>query len=154
LAPWSAKLTSSPFITRPISHPHHPQRRSPISPQTPGQAAAALANLPITETLTTALDAAATRLADAIRAELATQPGGPHDHPWRQTGALQASIAHTTNGLTAEIGSNDPAAAPQEYGTATIPPRPFLAPAATALADPIAQDIAAALTALLARAIN
>jgi hypothetical protein len=67
---------------------------------------------------------------------------------------LQASIAHTTTGLSAEVGSNDPAAAPQEYGTATIPPRPFLAPAVTALAEPIAHDIAAALTVLIARALN
>ncbi len=135
--------------------PNHPRSgESLIPPQTPGQAAAALANLPITETLTAALDAAATRLANAIRVELATPPGGPHDQPWRQTGTLQASIAHSTNGLTAEIGSNDPAAAPQEYGTPTFPPRPFLAPAATALAEPIAHDIAAALTALLARAMN
>jgi phage gpG-like protein len=118
---------------------------------TPGQAAAALANLPIAETLTTALTAQANRLADAIRATLATPPGGPHDHPWRQTGALQSSIATTIDGLTAQIGSNDPAAAPQEMGTATTPPRPFLAPPATALAEPIAHDIGQALAALLTR---
>jgi phage gpG-like protein len=93
-------------------------------------------------------------LADTIRAELATPPGGPHDSPWQQTGALQASIGHVTTGLTATVGSNDPAAGPQEYGTATIPPRPFLAPAAAALAEPISHDIAAAATALLARALN
>ena len=110
--------------------------------------------MPITETLTAALDAAAIRLADAVRAELATPPGGPHDSPWQQTGALQASIGYATKGLTAEVGSNDPAAGPQEYGTATIPPRPFLAPAATALAEPITHDIAAAVTALLARALD
>jgi phage gpG-like protein len=130
------------------------QPEAPIPSHTPGQVAAALADLPIAETLTTALDAAATRLAGAVRAELATPPGGPHDQPWIQTGALQASITHTTTGLTAQIGSNDPAAAPQEQGTATIAPRPFLAPAAAALAEPIAHDIATTLTSLLARAIN
>lgn len=92
------------------------------SSQTLGQAAAALANLPITETLSNALEAAASQLANAIRAELATPPGSPHDIPWRQTGALQASIAHTTDGLIAQIGSNDPVAALQEHGTATAPP--------------------------------
>jgi hypothetical protein len=121
---------------------------------TPGQAAAALANLPITETLTAGLEAAAARLADAVRNELATPPGGPHDQPWRRSGALQASIATSVDGLTAQIGSNDPAAAPQEHGTAVMPPRPFLAPAASVLAEPIAHDIATALTAILARAVN
>ncbi len=125
-----------------------------IPPLTPGQAAAALANLPITETLTTALEAAATRIADAIRAELATPPGGPHDHPWQRTGALQSSIAQTVTGLTVQVGSNDPAAAPQEHGTATIPPRPFLAPVAAAAGGPVAHDIATALTDLLACAVN
>ena len=119
-------------------------------PFTPGQAADRLAALPIAETLATALAAAATRLADAIRAELSAPPGFPHDFPWRQTGTLQASIAQTIDGLTAQVGTDDPAAAPQEYGTASIPPRPFLAPAAAALAEPVAHDIAAALAALLA----
>lgn len=125
-----------------------------MPPITPGQAAAILDSLPIAETLANALQAGASRLASAIRTELATPPGGPHDYPWRQTGALQSSIAHTTTGLTAQIGSNDPAAAPQEYGTATIPPRPFLAPAAAAMAEPIADGIAAAVTALLSRAMT
>lgn len=89
-----------------------------------------------------------------MRAELATPPGGPHDTPWRRTGALQASIAHAADGLTAEIGSNDPAAAPQEHGTATALPRPFVSPVATALAGPVAHDIATTLTALLARALT
>jgi phage gpG-like protein len=123
-------------------------------PQTPGQAAAALAAIPIAETLSTAVQAAAVRLAEAVRAELATSPGGPHDAPWRKTGALQDSIACTSDGLTAQVGSDDPAAAPQELGTARIPPRPFLAPAAAFLAEPIAHDIAAALTAALARALT
>ncbi len=122
-------------------------------PQTPGQAAAALGAVAIAETLSAAVEAAAVRLADAVRAELATPPGGPHDAPWRKTGALQNSITHSTDGLTAQVGSDDPAAAPQERGTARIPPRPFLAPAAAALAEPIANDIAAALTVVLARAL-
>lgn len=122
--------------------------------QTPGQAAAALAATPIAETLAAAVEAAAIRLVGAVRAELATPPGGSHDMPWRKTGALQDSILHTGEGLTAQVGSDDPAAAPQELGTARTPPRPFLAPAAASLTEPIAHDIAAALTAALARALT
>ncbi len=123
-------------------------------PMTPGQAAAALAALPIAETLATALADQSARLADAVRANLATPPGGPHEHPWRQTGALQASIAAATDALAAQVGSSDPAAAPQELGTATVPPRPFLAPAAAALADPIARAIGHALADLVARRLT
>lgn len=142
--------------------PHRPARpapshRDPAAPtepaMTPAQAAAAL-DLPIATALQTALEAAANRIADAVRDVLATEPGGPHDTPWRQTGTLQASIATTIDGLTAHITSNDPAAAPQEYGTATIPPRPFLAPVATQLAEPIAHDLATAITSLLAGAAS
>ena len=121
---------------------------------TPGQAADALAKLPITETLTAALAAQAASLAEAVRANLATPPGGSHDHPWRETGGLQASIAVTTDGLSAQIGSNDPAAAPQELGTATIPPRPFLAPIAASLAEPIARTIGQILADLVARRLT
>ena len=108
---------------------------------TPRQAATALTDLPITETLAAALAIQAATLADQVRTSLATPPGGPHDHPWRKTGSLQSSIDHTSDGLAAAIGSNSPAAAPQELGTATIPPRPFLAPAASSAADPIARAI-------------
>ena len=121
---------------------------------TPGQAAIALADLSITETLTSSLANQAATLAEAVRANLDTSPGGPHDQPWRQTGALQASIDLTTDGLTAQIGSNHPAAAPQELGTATLPPRPFLAPAATSLAEPIARAIGQTLADLIARRLT
>lgn len=121
---------------------------------TPGQAAAALGNLPIAETLHAALDAAAMRLAEGVRSGLATPPGGPHAYPWRRSGTLEGSIDRVTTDLTAEIGSNDPAAAAQEYGTATIPPRPFLAPVAEAMAESMSHDIATALTALLVRAVT
>ena len=121
---------------------------------TPGQAAAALAELPITETLATELAAQSARLADAVRANLATPPGGPHEGPWRQTGNLRSSIVASIEALSANIGSNDPAAAPQELGTASLPPRPFLAPAATALAEPIARAIGQALADLVARRLQ
>ena len=121
------------------------------TPLTPGQAATALADLPVAEILATTLAAQAATLAEAVRANLATPPGGPHNHPWRQTGFLQASIETNTDGLSAQIGSNHPDAAPQELGTATIPPRPFLAPAAISLAEPIARTIGQTLADLIAR---
>ena len=95
---------------------------------TPAQAAAALADLSIADTLATALATQTQRLAETIRASLATPPGGPHDRPWRQTGTLQASIAISTDALSARIGSTDPAAAPQEFGTIRDPPRPLPRP--------------------------
>ena len=121
---------------------------------TPGQGAAALADLPISETLAAALAAQSERLAEAVRASLATSPGGPHEQPWSRTGSLQSSVASTADGLAAQVGSNDPAAAPQELGTATIPPRPFLAPAAAALAEPIARSVGQALAELIARRLR
>ena len=90
-------------------------------------------------------------MADAVRDELATQPGGPHDTPWRHTGALADSIDSTADGLAAAVGSSDPAAAPQELGTATIQPRPFFAPVAAALGESIAHDVGAALAAIIGR---
>lgn len=118
---------------------------------TPAQAATVLAGLPVTETLTTALSAQADLLVEAVRANLATPPGGPHDHPWRKSGELQASIAATADELSARVGSDLLAAVGQELGTATIPARPYFAPAASALAEPIARAIGHALADLLAR---
>ena len=111
-------------------------------------------NLPLTETLTDSLAIQATRLADVVRANLASPTGGLHDQPWRQTGSLQVSIATSTNGLEAQIGSNDPAAAPQELGTATNMPRPFLAPAAASLGESITRTIGQALADLIARRLT
>lgn len=121
---------------------------------TPGQAAAALADLAITETLSAALATEAASLADAVRANLASPAGGSHDQPWCETGSLQGSIALSTEGLAARIGSNDPAAAPQELGTTRVPPRPFFAPAATAAAEPIARTIGQVLANTLARRLT
>ena len=97
-----------------------------------------------------ALEAAAARLAAQVRQDLATPPGGPHDKPWRQTGALQASIGHVVEGDTATVGSTSPYAAAQEHGTRTVPPRPFLLPAAKRLAPDLARDIGRAVHAALA----
>ncbi len=121
---------------------------------TPGQAAAAFAGLPIAETLANALQTQTELLATAVRDALATPPGGPHGQPWRETGGLQGSIETASDGLTAQVASSHPAAAPQEQGTATIPPRPFLAPAAAALAEPIARAVGKALADTIARRLK
>jgi phage gpG-like protein len=116
---------------------------------TPGQAATAFRDLPVSETLGAALEAHTTELAEAVRGALAATPGERHDQPWRESGGLQASIASSADGLVAHVGSNDPAAAPQELGTATVPPRPFLAPAAAEAGERIARDIGRTLAELL-----
>jgi phage gpG-like protein len=85
------------------------------------------------------------RLAETVQEGLTEPVGaGDHDKPWARTGALHDSIAATSQGLEASVGSNDPAAAPQEMGTARIPPRPFLAPAAAAKGEEIARTIGSA----------
>ena len=124
------------------------------TPLTPSQAALALADLPIAETLAAALADQSERLAEAVRVSLATPSGGPHEEPWRQTGSLQSSISSVAEALTAQIGSDDPAAAAQELGTATIPPRPFLAPTGAAMAELIARGIGQSLADLIARRLK
>lgn len=100
------------------------------------------------EIMERALAEQAQALAEAVRERLSEPQGaGSHDTPWVRTGALRDSIAATANGLEAAIGSNDPAAAPQEMGTARIPPRPFLAPAAAALGAEVAHSIGQAIAA-------
>ena len=123
-------------------------------PLTPGQAAAALVDLPIAETLAAALSEQSERLAEAVVASLAIPAGGPHEEPWRETGSLQSSISRTAEALVAQIGSNDPAAAAQELGTATVPPRPFLAPTAAAMAESIARGIGQTIADLVARRLR
>ncbi|MDT7950380.1 MAG: hypothetical protein RQ966_02650 [Acetobacteraceae bacterium] len=87
----------------------------------------------------------AQRLAEAVQEGLSEPQGsGDHEKPWARTGALRDSIGATVDGLEAAVGSNDPAAAPQEMGTARIPPRPFLAPAAASAGEEIARAIGSA----------
>ncbi len=108
-----------------------------------------LAKLNFPRVLHEALAAQSDLLAATIRDALGQPPGGPHDYPWRQSGTLQSSIASETEDLIALVGSTDAVALHQEYGTATIPPRPFLAPLAEAHAEQIADAIGhAAATAL------
>ena len=121
---------------------------------TPRDLAEHLAGLPVAETIATALEAAAAGLADGVREALSTPPNGPHDAPWAETGALRDSITHSADATSAAIGSNDPAAAPQELGTATIPPRPFLAPAAAAQAADIARHVGDAVARLFLTSVT
>lgn len=100
-----------------------------------------LANLRVDEVMARALSDSAERLAESVREGLSQSPGGAHDRPWAQTGALRDSIGAQSNGLEAIVGSNDPAAAPQEMGTRTLPPRPFLAPVASAQGEALAKSI-------------
>ena len=101
-----------------------------------------LARVRVEELASRALAEQAERMAEAVRESLSAPPGaGDHDKPWARTGALRDSIGATTDGLKAAIGSNDPAAAPQEMGTSRIPPRPFLAPVAAAMGEDVAHAI-------------
>jgi HK97 gp10 family phage protein len=48
------------------------------------------------------------------------------DTPLLDTGELQSSIEWNASGNEGFVGTNDPKAAWQEFGTSRIPPRPFL----------------------------
>lgn len=56
--------------------------------------------------------------------------GFPEDEPLLRTGALRNSISREVHGDEAAVGSTSDVAVYQELGTDTIPPRPFLGPAA------------------------
>ncbi len=68
-------------------------------------------------------------LADSTEYDKA-QKGYPVDAPLLREGDLRNSIQHEVVGLEAVIGSQSDIAAYQEFGTPTIPPRPFIGPAA------------------------
>lgn len=71
------------------------------------------------------------QLALATQMQREQQGFNPND-PLLRTGELRDSIQHTVDAArgVAYVGSNNPIAAYQELGTATIPPRSFLAGAA------------------------
>lgn len=61
------------------------------------------------------------------------------NEPLLRTGELQASIEHhVVSGHEGYIGTNDPVAKYQEYGTDKIPPRPFLGGAVEAKGEEVA----------------
>ena len=111
----------------------------------PRQLARRLARLDLDATGQAALAQAAARLRAAVRQELSQPPGGSHDVPWLRDGTLRDSIGVSLQGEAATIGSTDPVALDQEYGTRYDPPRPFLAPAAAANGEAIAASVAATL---------
>jgi hypothetical protein len=109
-----------------------------------------LAGARVEEAMSRALAEGAERLAESVREGLSTPPGsGGHDRPWARTGGLRDSIAAHADGLQAVVGSNDPAAAPQEMGTSRMEARPFLAPAAAAMGEEIARAVGSAVAASL-----
>ena len=67
-------------------------------------------------------------LAESTEAEKARH-GYALDAPLLRTGDMRDSIETEHNALEAIIGSKDPVARYQEFGTDRIPPRPFLGPA-------------------------
>ena len=104
-----------------------------------------LARLDMSATQHQSLEQAAAQLEDGIRESLSHAPGSSHDIPLLQTCTLRASIQHSADENSAVIGSPDGVAVDQEQGTKTIPPRPFLAPAAAAHGEQIAKSIAEAI---------
>ncbi len=105
----------------------------------------ALAGLNLAEIQRAALAEQGRHLAEAVRDNLAHPPGGDHRFPWRHSGALAESIGDSADETTALVGSTSEIAPFLEHGTAAMPPRPFLAPAAMAGAGEAAHSVAAAI---------
>lgn len=82
-------------------------------------------------------------LADSTEADKARH-GYPVDAPLLRKGDLRDSIQHEVRVLDAVIGSQSDIAAYQEFGTRTIPPRPFIGPAAYRNKEKIQHIIGAA----------
>jgi HK97 gp10 family phage protein len=83
-------------------------------------------------------------LADSTEEEKA-RLGYPPDAPLLRDGDLRESIKHEVGALEAVVGSQSPIAAYQEFGTATIPPRPFIGPAAFENKETISRELGVAL---------
>ena len=97
-----------------------------------------------------ALAEQAARMATRVREGLSEQPGAAgHNEPWLQSGALRDSVGAEADGLQAVVGSSDPAAVPQEMGTAHMPTRPFLAPVAAGMGEGVARAVGARVAAAL-----
>ncbi len=102
------------------------------------------------EVMARALAEQAQRMTARVRDGLSEPPGGAgHDEPWLRSGALRDSVSVEADGLQAAVGSSDPAAVSQELGTAHMPARPFLAPAAAGMGEEVARAVGAALAAAL-----
>lgn len=102
------------------------------------------------EVMARALAEQAARMAARVRDGLSEPSGAAgRDEPWLQGGALRGSVGAQADGLRAVVGSSDPAAVPQELGTAHMPARPFLAPVAAAMGEEVARAVGAAAAAAL-----
>ena len=97
------------------------------------------------EVLRRATERGASVLAEGVRARLSGEPGGSHEAPWVESGALRDSIGVAVegdgDGARAVVGSSDPAAVPQEMGTARMAARPFLAPVAGEMGEEVARAV-------------
>ena len=102
------------------------------------------------EVMARALAEQAACMAARVRDGLSEPPGAAgHDEPWLQSGALRDSVGAQADGLQAVVGSSDPAAVPQEMGTAHMPTRPFLAPVAAAMGEEVARAVGGKMAAAL-----
>ena len=86
-------------------------------------------------------------LAEGVRARLSGTPGGAHEAPWVESGALRDSIGVAVegdgDGARAVVGTSDPAATAQEMRTMHMPARPFLGPVAGEMGEEAAQVVGA-----------
>jgi phage gpG-like protein len=114
------------------------------------QAEERLGRLDIGQEIANSLDAAAQELQSKVVDTLSMAPGRDHSAPWLQTGALRASIAHSSDGTVAVVGSSSDVAVDQELGTRSDPPRSFLASTAASAAEDMVASIAGALARHLA----
>jgi len=88
-------------------------------------------------------DAAAAVLKQGVVDQLSHPPGSEHDTPWLESGSLRESVEYCAKGTEAVVGSSSDVAVYQELGTPSVPPRPFLASTAAAMADSLVTTIAA-----------
>lgn len=85
-------------------------------------------------------------LADATKEDRLAK-GFSENDPLLRTGELRDSIQHTTGELETQIGSDSDIMIYQELGTARIPPRPVLGPAAERNHDVIMAELGGAVVA-------
>ena len=71
------------------------------------------------------------------------------NEPLLRTGELRDLIGHIVEGNVGYVGTNDPVAKYHEYGTAKIPPRPFLAGALAATEGEIPKIFGSAVSAAM-----
>ncbi len=114
-----------------------------------------LARLPIERAARAALAASAEQLAETVRAALSTpvpaEEAAPlsHDAPWLRSGALRDGVSVQLDGDRVRVVSADKAARAQEFGTARVPPRPVMGPAAAAQGQVVADAVSQAVAELL-----